>query len=62
MGKIIIAFLLKLPIDKLLGLWYNGNSDRLGVSGPLKFTIRKADSIKNQLSKRGLYNSICAEP
>jgi len=30
MGKRIIQTLCKLPIDKLLGLWYNGNNARLG--------------------------------
>ena len=29
-GFLPIGFLLKLPIDKLRGVWYNGNNARLG--------------------------------
>ena len=38
MGFCRFNFLLKLPIDKLLAVWYNGNSARLGRGRAAKCT------------------------
>ena len=50
MGSCGFDYLLKLPIDKLLRMWYNGNSARLDRGRAAKFSCKMTKERGRPLS------------
>ena len=55
-GFLPIGFLLELPIDKLRGVWYNGNNARLGRGGAAEKSIGNLHKKIEGFIPRFLFN------